>query len=256
MRLLRLSVASAILLVAFGCGGGSTPTAHGTIASGNWTLLLLSNATPPLPLALGGSLMQQGNNISGLLHVPDSPCFDPLLDDVVVNGTVDGQTLTLSSVSVRGQTITMSAILPIADSVSLLKGSYTSGGSTCIGASGTVAAFLVPPLTGTFSGQVTGSFTSTVTANLTQTGPDAHGFFHLSGDFSFSGSPCFSSGTVTSSSLSGRLANFAINTNDGGQIAVAGLNLMIGLTNNLGVVLIVQSGTCAGFAGNGTLVKQ
>jgi len=256
MRLLQMSLASAILSVAVGCGGGSSPTVHAAIASGNWAVLLFSNANPPLPVTLGGSLMQQGNNISGILHVPDTTCFDPVLDDLVVNGTVDGLTVTFSTVPIRGQTITISATASTAGSTSTLKGSYTSVGSTCIGGNGTVAALLVSPLTGTFSGQVMGSLTSTVTANLTQTGPDAHGFFHLSGNFSFSGSPCFSSGTIASSSLSGIQADFAINTNDGGQTAVTGLNTMMGVTNNLSAVLIVRSGTCAGLAGNGTLTKQ
>ncbi|HEY6351418.1 MAG TPA: hypothetical protein VI636_18600 [Candidatus Angelobacter sp.] len=257
MRALQLWIATAILMVAGGCGGGTTaPTILATITSGNWAMLLISQANPPVFVVLGGSLTQQGNSISGILHISDSPCFDALLDDLVVSGTVAGEMLTLSTVPVRGQTITISATLPIAGGASLLNGNYTSAGSTCIAASGTFGAFLVQLLTGTFSGPITGSLTAGVTATLTQTGPDAHGFFHLSGNFAFSGSPCFTSGAIAGSSLSGIKADLVVSTNDGGQTTVSGLNTMIGLVDNLGADLTVQSGTCAGLAGSGTLMKQ
>lgn len=265
MRPFQLAIASAILFVACGCGGGSTPattsTLRPTLASGNWDLLLLPQTNPPVPVTLAGSLMQQESSISGILHARASQCFDPVLDDLVVTGSVDGRTITLSTEPLRGQSITISATVMSANAqnignVSTLTGNYTFSGSACIGATGTVAALLIPPLTGTFTGSVTGSLTANVTADLTQTGPDAHGFFHLSGNFTFSGSPCFTSGTVVNSSLSGILADFAINTSDGGNTSVTGLNSLLGLAPNLGVNLDVQSGTCAGFFGQGFLAKQ
>lgn len=260
MSSFQLAIASAILFVACGCGGGSAPATMSTVpqilASGNWELLLIPQTNPPVPLILGGNLMQQGSNILGVLHAPASPCFDAVLDDLVVSGALDGQTLTFSTEPVRGQTIMISATTKSVGNTSTMTGNYTFSGSTCTGAAGTVAALLIPPLTGTFTGPLTGSLTANVTVNLTQTGPDAHGFFHLSGSLTFSGSPCFTSGTIASSSLSGIIADFVVNTSDGGETDVAGLNSLLGLTPSLGASLSVQSGTCAGFFGDGFLAKQ
>lgn len=260
MRPIQLAITSAILFVACGCGGGSIPattsTVLPTLASGNWDLLLLSQVGPPVPVILSGSLMQQGNSIAGILHASISPCFDAVLDDLVVSGSVDGQTVTFSTEPVRGQSITISTTAKIIGNSGTLTGNFTFSGSTCMGPTGTVSALLIPPLTGTFSGPLTGSLTANVTANLMQTGPDAHGFFHLSGNLTFSGSPCFTSGTIVSSSLSGIIADFVVNTSDGGQTDVAGLNSLLGLTPSLGASLSVQSGTCAGSFGDGFLAKQ
>ena len=260
MRLSQVWIASAVLLAVCGCGGGSTAATTSTVppilASGNWALVLFSQSNPPLPLTLGGSLIQQGNSVLGVLHAPTSSCFDPMLDDLVVSGSVDGQTVTFSTEPVRGQTITISTTVKSAGGISALSGTYTFSGSTCIGATGTASGFLIPPLTGIFAGPVTGSLTGNVTANLTQTGPDEHGFFHLSGNLTFSGSPCFTSGTIVSSSLSGIVADFSITTNDGGHTAVAGLNSLLGITPSFGISPTVETGTCAGLAGDGSLTKQ
>jgi hypothetical protein len=83
-----------------GSGGGSAP--QFIIASGNWDFS-----------GFGGQLVQSGSTISGTLHATGISCFDPVADELVVNGTVAGgnarQALTLSSMPVRGQIVSVIA---------------------------------------------------------------------------------------------------------------------------------------------------
>ena len=262
MRFLGLVVLCGLVCLC-GCGGssGTTPVSQGPqfgIASGNWDLVML---TLPFSSAMqaGGSLTQTGTTISGTLHITGSPCFDPVADDVIVNGTASDGVISMTTVPVRGQTITLtsgSLPPPLPGSNTTIFGSWKLTGGTCAdGLQGNVSARLVRSLTGTWKGNVTGLFNAGVTAVLTQTGPDAHGFFHLSGSFSFSGSACFTSGTISNSQLTGATFDVLINTSDAGQTELSGT------MDNLGPAAMqstfdILSGVCSGEFGLGRLTQQ
>lgn len=189
----RVAIVSLMLLI-WGCGSGGNSN-NGpmlTLTAGNWQVNMVSTTNPGARSGGGTSLSQTGTTATGIMHLVSPSCFKPLID-INVNATVTGPTLQLTASSAAGETISATAT----GSATSLSGSYTVGG-TCAQDQGTFTAILVPPATGTWHGtltSVTGPVTQ-VTATLMQSGPDAHGFFPVSGAMSFSGS-CLSSGTIS-----------------------------------------------------------
>lgn len=125
---------------------------------------------------------------------------------------------------------------------------------------GTVTATLVPSIAGTWHG----TFTSingpviNATANLTQGPADAHGLFPVTGTITFTGSTCFTSGTITMSLFAGEVLGLDIRTND--QPA-AGETIFAALLDNpstasaaTGLYQVV-GGSCLNDNGNGHITK-
>lgn len=105
-----------------GNGGGSIPTL--TIQSGNWAFSGTSTSAPGNTFTAGGNLTQNGSVISGITHInATSGCFD-FTTDIPVSGSVNGQTMTVSSAPVAGQTISITA----SGSATALTGNYTISG--------------------------------------------------------------------------------------------------------------------------------
>jgi|SRR5215472_1453853 len=254
-----LAILSVLALALSSCGGGSSSNplqqapAQFRIASGDWAISLTPQNTIPL-LAAGGSLTQSAGNVSGILHLMGSSCVDSVTDDLVITGTVSGNTITFSSAPVRGQIFSVTAMpfLKPSNDVDLLEGTWELSGACA--ASGTAGAFFVPPMNGTFSGTLSGGMTGNVSATLVETGPDAHGFFHVDGSFAFSGSPCFTSGTITGgNNFVGGLADLVVNTNDSGQTIVLVTHTVFDTVSS---TFIVKSGVCSGQTGFASLLKQ
>ncbi|HLY99824.1 MAG TPA: hypothetical protein VKT33_12260 [Candidatus Angelobacter sp.] len=254
-------------VVLSGCGGSSNSSSNGAtpfmIASGNWSIPLPGSGTPlgGAPLA-GGSLIQTGSTISGILHINGSPCFDQLADQLIVTGTAstDGSnTVTLSTAPIRGQVLTMNGKFPAV----LLNHQFTPNGPQgSLDATVTITG-------GACAGQVTtemelfnfsnANATATWlldqgthgTANLTQGVPDATGTSHFSGSFTFINTPCFTSGTVSNGVLLGNIVQATITT-DTGQVALGGSFFVLGpftLDANfpqLDATLVVTGGPCNG----------
>jgi len=149
-------------------------------------------------------------------------------------------------------------------SASNLSGTYTVTGTGCAGGDrGTMSANLVPSVSGTWHG----TFTSTVTpgpvvnatATLTQSStPDAHGLFAVTGTVTFSGSACFTSGTITQGFAAGGALGLDIATNDvpsgGDTVFAAFMDNPTAATAATGVYQ-VNTGTCSGDSGDGHLTK-
>lgn len=243
LRQISITVRSNVLMAAgllglllCGCGSGKPVF---TIASGNWSIPLNSgNPTPTI--WVGGQLTQNGDTISGIFHLSGSPCFDPVADQLVVHGNVSTSPgpngLSLSTAPVRGQVLKLSAGpqasgLPIGPPppnarVASLLGTWTISGGACAG-TGTADAEINDFGSTTWSGGMTGpSWTGNWTAKMSQTGPDAQSFFHVSGTFTVTGSPCFTSGTIASSSVAGEINQITINM-DSGQLVGSGFGLRV-----------------------------
>jgi hypothetical protein len=194
MRFIVRFIAISLFLVIGGCGSGNNSNGPIlTLTSGNWQVNTASTTNPGAISDGGTSLSQTGTSVSGIMHLVSPPCFNPT-EDININATVNGPTLQFTSSIVTGQMLSVTAT----GSDTSLTGSYTMSGTACPQDQGIFTAILVPPATGTWNGTLTsaGGTITQVTATLTQTGPDAQGFFPLSGTVIFSGS-CFSSGTVT-----------------------------------------------------------
>jgi hypothetical protein len=251
-----------------GCGGSGSssgpPGALFNIASGNWRIPLTSSAVPNDP-AVGGMLTQNGTSISGVLRVNGSPCFDPIIDQLMVSGsiTTDPQNqagaLSLSTAPIRGQVLTVSAewdrtngpTLPPLTSppnpVDRLFGDVTLTGGACATSVSLVRIYLAN-YAGTWSGRVGGpTWQGNLTATISQSGPDAQGLFHVSGTFAVSGSPCFTSGVIDSNSFAGDIESMTV-TMDSGQLVGTARRIVIiqAAVDNINLDFVVHGGSCDG----------
>lgn len=277
MRFIWLAVCAVIMPGMWGCGGNASSTTPATspsaqfgIVSGNWGFSMFSTGATVFAAEGGGNLVQNGTSISGIIHLTGLPCFDPLTDDLIVSGTATGGTTSFGGVinfktaPVRGQTITFvssSLIGTIPGQNQVLNGSFTLDGGTCApGAQGPMSGTVVSSVTGNWKGPLTpslqGATPISATATLTQNGPDAHGLFQISGNLAFTGSPCFTSGTITSGSILGTNASLTITTNDGGQMVfLPQLPSQVTGSGLHGLYEIV-TGACSFDSGDGLLTKQ
>jgi hypothetical protein len=191
----RLAIVPLFLFIC-GCGSGSNQVGPLlTLTSGNWQVNMVSTTNLGAVGSGGTSLSQSGTSVSGIMHLLSPPCFKPV-SDINVNATVNGPTLQLTASTATGQTISVTAT----GSATALTGTYTMSGTACPQDQGTFAAILVPSASGNWHGTLTsnaGGPVTQVTASLTQSGPDAHGFFPVSGTVTFSGGTCLASGTTS-----------------------------------------------------------
>jgi hypothetical protein len=190
------------LTMAFaGCGNGAS-LADTKLTQGNWSLVADSSNQNTGTFSIGGNLTQAGQTLSGTMYVAGSACFD-VSQPVLLTGDMSGEQVTLTSADVNGQVVSIAGTRTTA---SALNGSYAITGGCGAGDSGTVAAYAVPSMTGSWSGPVAGSGGPNVTLAmaLTQaTEASADGTFALTGTLAFTGSSCSVSGTVTNSSIAG-----------------------------------------------------
>jgi hypothetical protein len=80
-------------------------SSSGSSFTGNWEFDTVSTAFAGVTSQVGGSIVQAGTAISGVLHVLGSSCFD-VFTNVTVSGTILGNSVTITSGSVPGQVIT------------------------------------------------------------------------------------------------------------------------------------------------------
>src|SRR5438874_533197 len=105
MRRPRLLLGLSLFLVSAlpGCGGRRSVPASSSIPqtlslSGNWEILPRSVVTETASVEIVGSLVSDGSQVTGVLHVIASQCYE--LDQTVpVSGTLNSSTNTLSVTS-------------------------------------------------------------------------------------------------------------------------------------------------------------
>jgi hypothetical protein len=243
-----------------GCGGsGSTsktpttpfkpPPSYPSI-TGNWALTATS-AVATQVTAIGGYITNTNGTVSGILHILTSPCF-ALTTDVPITGTVStaGVVSAISS-AVGGQIITLSGTVA---SGSLTAGKYSIAGGCGNGDQGTVTGFIAPPFTNTYTGTFQSISGVSVGATIAaiQSGPDANGLYAVTGTATFTGSPCFTSATISSSAVSGAYVDLVLANNDGSQTSFVGY-----ITDSTGKLVSgsyqVVGGKCSGDQGSGVL---
>jgi hypothetical protein len=190
-----------------GCSGsnGMMPTPTPTpipFFSGLFEIDAVSNTDFPV-FRLQGNLTQNGNSMSGIMHLAMLSCVS-FNTDIQVTGTLsnpDGLRLDLAMVLPGGQNLSFSMSHPDG---TIFPGiySFTGGAGCCVPDSGG-AMLHGMGLTGTWRATFTssGGTTSQMSLALTQTGPDAHGFFSATGTATITGGTCFSSATVDPASL-------------------------------------------------------
>jgi hypothetical protein len=206
----QLSLLAILCLVLSGCGGGSTMP--GTTSAplpffpGLYEIDEASTVNPGTKFTLQGSLLQSGNNLSGVMHATglsclsfntDIPVSGKLGTDNTGNFTVD---LVLSLPT--GQTLSVNTIHPFGH-LGIISGTYSLAGAGCPADQGNAGGETLS-IGGSWMGHFnsSGGVVSQVTnMTLTQTGPDAHGFFSATGTATITGGTCFSSATVDPASV-------------------------------------------------------
>ena len=197
----RLMLAFCLLLL--GCGGSNNDSPLASLNAGLYELEATSNSGPAANFRLNGNLMQTGSAIAGTMHITMPSCFS-FNADIPVNGIAHRDaagSFDLGMVLPDGQQLAVHLSHPEIKP-SILIGTYSLTGPGCalpdqggIGISGI-------DVTGTWHATFnpTGGPSSQGTISLTQTGPDAHGFFSATGTATLTGT-CFTAGTVATSSL-------------------------------------------------------
>lgn len=254
-KLVSIALAS-LAVVLSGCGGsggGTTatnpPPSYPTI-TGNWALTATSQVTK-LNYQMGAYITNTNGSVSGTLHLLNSGCFTPT-EDIPISGTISSAgTVSATSSAVSSQVVAISGTVA---SGTLSVGKYSITGGCGNGDNGTVTGFIAPSYSNTYSGTFLSvskiSISTTITTS--QSGPDADGLYHLSGTATFSGSPCFVSGTITDSMVTGAYMAVTITANDGSSVVFGGY-----ITDSTGETISgdyqVTGGKCSGDYGTGSV---
>ena len=185
------------------CGTGTSHTDGETknLTSGNWLLIEKSIIYPTIPAVyFRGALAPASGSVSGTMTTTGNSCLTT--SPFSLSGSITGNTVTLTSASIRSQVMTITGAI---NSATNFDGTYSKPGGTdtrtCADDSGTVYSTLVPSITGSWSGTLNSYSTGaiSITATLDQAAAAADGTFPLSGTVTLNNSPCFTSGTIDSS---------------------------------------------------------
>jgi hypothetical protein len=250
-----------------GCGKDvffpATPVIPATPGAENWLFLgTYEIGADIMPYTFGGSLLNDSGKLSGVFHA-DQPCFGSNTTDIPYTGTMDtANRLSITSSSVGGQVLTVRGTLSADETI--LNDFFFSVAGGCTGnisesgedsyGIGFSRGVKIPALTGTWtsgamnSGSSITSFTEQITQSSTA---DVHGGFTLAGTVTIQGSPCFSRGTLQSTSfVSGYLGHELILMDDGSTLDVPmqveyGFVASEPMTLNVGTTT-VSGGNCNG----------
>lgn len=264
----KLSVPSLIscLAVAFTVGCGSSSPVG---LNGNYQFTTTSTPPPPTVAApasspfgqlptFAGSLSAKAGTVTGVLQSLTSPCFNG--SDISVTGTLQAAQLTLTSSAVGGNTLSLKATVST-DDATITAGTYTIAGKCSD--KGTITGSRIPPLKGTFSGSFTSISGTPVqtTIHVTQMPTaDSHGIYHATATATFSGSSCFTKGTVTDqingSIVLGPLVGVQLTTNEATASSVMAEGVYDPVAKTLTGFYSVTGGKCNGDSGTGTLTLQ
>jgi len=248
------------IVFACGCGGSAAgtvpvnPPATYLNLLGNWNFLFSPSNTLEASFVVGGYLTNSNGAVTGTLHVYGSSCY-PVTQDIPVTGTLTtAREISLTSGAVSGQTLSMSGTA--ADNA--IAGSYAITGGCAAENGGSIAGTVVPPFTDTYSG-IFGSVSGVsigFSVTTTQSGPYSDGEYNVTGSATFTGSPCFSSGTIASSTIFGDYIDVTIDANNNGVMQFSGLADVYGASGTaINGTYRVTGGTCAGDYGAGTIAS-
>ena len=213
MRILPITLLASLLITSAACGGGqSSPQANGPL-TGNWQLNLVQNyPAPQTQLAASGFLVESSDGLTGSVVGPTIASANGTHDCGgvgPVTGTISEQNVTFS-LSPGGTVFNFTGTIS-SDNASMA-GSYQATGGACFvqaGTTGTWTASLIPPLNGSFTGQISGSSYMAlltgvnppppiaVSGSITQTTNEGGGSATLTGTIIAVGYPCFSNGSLT-----------------------------------------------------------
>jgi hypothetical protein len=194
-----------VLIVLSGCGGSNNNNGPLMVfESGLHSINAQSAADPTVSnFVLVGSLVQNGSSLSGIMHFQGSSCF-PLSTDIPVSGTLTETEADFTAMLPNGQRVAFTGMKhPLVPHPQFLGGNYSVTGSGCLANVQALASDGAMGFSGSYHGTFVSSTNNTanVSLTLTQTGPDAHGFFSATGSATITGGTCFSSATFDSATV-------------------------------------------------------
>lgn len=233
-----------------GCGGSgsnlTSPSQSYPSLTGNWAVTANSTVAHAT-IDIGASIVSTEGNVTGVLHVLTSNCY-AWNTDVPFSGTESTTgAVSLTTSPVANQVMTIKGTM----TSSSLSGTYTVVGGCAGGDSGTLSGQTVPAYNVTMNGTFLSKSGLSVPVSIvtTQTGPDIHGMFPVTGTVTFTNSPCFATGTITNSIVTGDVIAVTITANDGSYVAFSGWNTSGTITG----LYSVSGGKCSFDSGTGTV---
>src|SRR5271166_134111 len=225
-----------------GCGSSDSKPASSGSLSGNWEMILTKSNNPLLNKTQSGSLIQNGDAVTGSVIFTDIPCSGI----GSVSGTVSGANISMV-VSPTGVSVNLTGT--IAAGQTSMSGNYNILSTGCSGSqsapvTGTWTANLVSPLNGNIAGTITskaqGGGTYSVTGKISQGANAGTSSTPLSGSLAATGY-CFSSATILGS-ISGTSAVLDLVNTDGTQIGEIYGSTSLDGTSMTGTYHIVAQG--------------
>lgn len=268
MKLVVRFLACLLVLVLFGCGGGSStmtnPSGNTPTLNGSYSFIALSKNAGTNIFTVGGPIQTDSSgHVTANFGVTSvgttNTCF-PAGSAGSFTGTLSPQgQLSLTSGTINGQTINMTATITT-DGNNFFTGrpDYTITGG-CLG--GDSGSFFVSRL---LTGSFTGSFLTTgglvgVTVTFGQPGlPNADTSFPLNGTATFSntaGCGGFTTATITTGAEPGLNAAFTMATNLAGNTISFNGGTIDGTSLQFMGAFAITGGPCAGSNGQVTLKK-
>jgi hypothetical protein len=156
---------ASLLLILAACGGSSssTPATSGAL-TGNWQVNLTQDYPLPVTqLSVSGFVVESGNTLTGSVQVPTVGTLTHCGGVSALTGSISSQTVTFS-VDEGGTVVSFTGTL--GSDGSSMTGSYQAVGGACFpgtSTTGTWSSFLVPALTGNFTGTLDSSYMATLT---------------------------------------------------------------------------------------------
>jgi hypothetical protein len=201
-----------------GCGSSSDPAPDPPGAlSGNWQMTLTKTDTPKIVKTQSGSLVQNGDLITGSVIFTDTPCSGV----GTVSGTTDGSTISLT-VDPVGTSVALTGY--VSTQQNSMSGNYTILSTGCAGSqsapqTGIFNAELVTPLSGNLAGTFSDDTideTYAVTGQVSQGANTGVSSTPLSGSLTFTGF-CYADANIVGS-ISGTSFVMNLVDSDGAQI--------------------------------------
>ncbi len=234
VKALTTALLTSLVAIALACGGStSAPPASGA-STGNWQFNLLQNyPVNQANLNVSGFMVEgSGGGVTASLEVPALGTKANCGGVSSATGNISGQNVTLA-LNVFGTVINLTGT--VSSDGTTMSGDYQGPAGACFPnpTTGTWNAFLVPPLNGSFTGNITdSSYMQTllgvsppapiaVSGTLTQSDNAGGSNATLTGTINAVGYPCFATATVTGT-ISGQNVYLDLYGYNGNQIGIIG----------------------------------
>jgi hypothetical protein len=267
--LLLLPFGLLIALVS-GCGGSLNGTSKYPNLTGNWNIGLIPSNQLQTGPRLGGYITNTNSSVSGtlLMQVPTCtpsqvslPATSPVSIPIAGILAPDGN-ISFTGTSSDGLTLSVTGVVaypsgsPPPGIVYPLDGVYTIAGGCTASESGSIVGLSVLPLATTYTGTLQPASGNSYGMSLAvaESGPNGEGVYTLSGAATFTGNPCFSTGTITSGVVFGDNVDLTISLSNNSSLEFTAYAPPVPPDTLLNVNLYsVAGGTCAGEMGSGVL---